>query len=124
MSQLIDFLSPDFTYEDQRGTLVQLVREGYKQVNVVTSKAGCYRGGHYHQLNWETFYVFSGKLALAARKRNETERHQFSTGDMFSIPPGVTHNFQFIEDTILIGLYDLGVELENGEKDIIPDELR
>ena len=37
---------------------------------------------------------------------------------MFDIPPLVAHDFIFLDDTILIGLYDKGVELANGEKDI------
>lgn len=116
-------LSPDFTYQDERGSLVQLVREGYKQVNVVTSKAGCFRGGHYHRLNRKTFYVFSGELDLTAQRDDEIEKRHFAAGDMFSIAPMVSHDFQFIKDTVLIGLYDLGVEMEDGEKDIISANL-
>lgn len=123
MSCLIDILSPGFTFQDPRGSLVQLVHEGYKQVNVVTSKAGCFRGGHYHKLNRETFYVYSGELELTARRDDKIERKHFVAGDMFSIAPMVSHDFQFIKDTVLIALYNLGIELENGEKDIIPDEV-
>ena len=35
---MIDILNPDFKFEDARGTLTQLVRRGYSQFNVVTSK--------------------------------------------------------------------------------------
>ena len=40
------------------------------------------------------------------------------TGDFFEIEKGIKHTFEYIEDTELISLYDLGVELENDEKDI------
>ena len=43
---MIKILKPDFVFEDERGSLVQLVREGYKQINVVVSKAGYERGRH------------------------------------------------------------------------------
>jgi dTDP-4-dehydrorhamnose 3,5-epimerase-like enzyme len=43
---MIKILKPDFVFEDERGSLVQLVRDGYKQINVVTSKAGVERGRH------------------------------------------------------------------------------
>jgi hypothetical protein len=33
----------------------------------------------------------------------------------------VYHDFLFQSDTILVGMYDKGVELPNGEKDIIAE---
>ena len=44
MDHLIEIIKPDFVYEDQRGSLTQLVREGYSQVNVIASKGQCVRG--------------------------------------------------------------------------------
>jgi len=55
-----------FTFNDDRGTLVQLVHEGYKQMNVVTSKKGVFRGGHYHKMNREVFYIISGHFKFTA----------------------------------------------------------
>ena len=43
---MITFLRPDFSFSDERGFLVQLCREGWKQVNVSGSCAGTRRGGH------------------------------------------------------------------------------
>ena len=40
---------------------------------------------------------------------------------MFAIRPLVSHDFFYITDTVLISMYDRGVELENGEKDIVKD---
>ena len=61
---LIEFLKADFCFDDERGNLVQLVREGWKQVNVIRSEAGVERGGHYHAQNSEAFYVISGSFEL------------------------------------------------------------
>ena len=115
---MIEILHPNFKFGDERGLLVQLVREGYKQVNVVTSKKGCKRGGHYHKLNHEVFYIVSGAIDIIARRDGKEETYHFEAGDMFDIPPMVAHDFVYLDDTILIGLYDKGVELANGEKDI------
>lgn len=115
---MIEILQPNFKFGDERGLLVQLVREGYKQVNVVTSKKGYKRGGHYHKLNHEVFYIVRGAVDVTARCDGKEEIHHFEVGDMFDIPPMVSHDFDFLDDTILIGLYDKGVELANGEKDI------
>lgn len=118
---MVEILEPNFVYRDERGSMAQLVHEGYRQVNVITSKAGSFRGGHYHRLNREAFYVVSGKLRLVAHKGTVKETRNFSEGDMFAILPFVTHDFFYITDSVLIGLYDVGIEMENGEKDIVRD---
>ena len=61
---LIERLNTDFEHKDDRGTLVQLVRKGYSQINVITSKSGVFRGGHFHKLNTEAFYIIEGKCIL------------------------------------------------------------
>ncbi len=116
---MIEILKPDFSFSDDRGSLVQLAREGYRQINVVRSKAGAVRGGHYHALNKEAFYIIEGRLELTLRKDGLKECYTFQTGDMFAIGPQVVHSFTFLEDTLLVGLYDKGVELAGGEKDIL-----
>ena len=110
-------IEPDFRFSDSRGELVQLIRQGYRQVNVITSKKGVVRGGHYHKENSEAFYVISGKLDLTVNG----ERFPFETGDFFGIEPYDRHSFLFLEDTILVSMYSNGVELAGGEKDIYPE---
>ena len=117
---LCEMLKTDFHHEDERGSLVQLVHDGYKQVNVITSRGGMVRGGHYHKFNREAFYVVSGSCEVSFTRDEEGEKHIFSAGDFFQIFPGVGHTFSYLEDTVLIGLYDLGVEMDDGEKDIFP----
>lgn len=118
---MIKIIKPDFIFEDERGTLVQLVHEGYKQINVVTSKAGFERGNHYHKLNREGFYVIEGSFTLEVRAGGISESHEFKKGDMFIIEPNVIHRFVYHEDSTLIGFYDKGVELPDGTKDIIAE---
>ena len=119
---LLKFMTPDFSFSDERGSLTQLVREGYRQVNVIFSKAGVSRGGHYHALNHETFYVISGKFDLQVSKESVQEQYTLKSGDFFTVPPFVCHSFTYVEDTLLVGLYDRGVELPDGTKDIIASE--
>lgn len=116
---LIQVLSTDFHFKDERGTLTQLVHDGYKQVNVISTRKGVQRGGHYHRLNSEAFYVLEGRVELTARKDGERESRVFGTGDFFGIGPDVSHDFLFLEDTVLVSMYDQGVELSDGTKDII-----
>lgn len=115
---MIEVIDPNFKFSDDRGSLVQLVRCGYRQINVITSKAGIERGGHYHKLNREAFYVIEGSIDLFVNKGTREEKHHFSAGDMFVILPMSIHALSFKEDTILVSMYDKGVELETGGKDI------
>lgn len=114
---LIEKLETDFEYMDERGSLIQLVRRGYSQVNVITSKGGMLRGGHYHKLNTEAFFIISGRCRVTAKKDNEEESMEFQSGDFFRVYPSVFHDFYYYEDTVLVSMYSLGVELENGTKD-------
>lgn len=109
---------PDFQFRDERGELVQLVHDGFRQINVITSKKGVVRGGHFHKRNREAFYIVSGKLELAV----DGETSLFETGDFFQIEPYDSHSFYFLEDTVLVSMYSDGVEEKNGNKDIYPGE--
>lgn len=116
---MIKIIKPDFIFEDERGTLIQLVHEGYNQINVVTSKAGVERGNHFHALNREGFYVVEGAFFLEASLDGKKESFEFKKGDMFIIEPNVMHRFVYREDTVLVAFYDKGVELPDGTKDIL-----
>lgn len=118
---MIEIIRPDFVFEDERGTLIQLIHEGYNQINVVTSKAGVERGNHFHRLNREGFFVVEGAFLLEASLDGKSENYEFKKGDMFIIEPNVMHRFVYREDTTLVAFYDKGVELPDGTKDIIAE---
>lgn len=119
---MITVLKPDFEYSDDRGLLVQLVHDGYRQVNMCFSKGGTERGGHFHRINKETFYIVSGRCEITASLDGKTEKHSFSAGDMFTVEKNVLHSIFYPVDTVLIVMYDKGVELSDGTKDIISGE--
>ena len=118
---LIKFIEPDFKFSDDRGSLIQLVHNNWKQVNYITSKAGSVRGNHYHMCNVEAFYIISGtfKLHLTHLETKETNEYDIKAGDFFIIYPKVIHSFDYITDTTLISMYDKGVELPDGTMDIL-----
>jgi mannose-6-phosphate isomerase-like protein (cupin superfamily) len=115
---MIKILKPDFCFTDERGTLTQLIRTGFRQINVIESIANTYRGGHYHKLNDEAFYIIEGRIELKLKKDDFEEKYELGTGDMFLIPASVNHDFFFVEDTKLVSMYSIGVENEDGTKDI------
>jgi len=115
---LIEMLQPDFIHGDERGNLAQLCHEGYTQVNVLRSSGGSFRGGHYHKKCSEAFFVAKGSLDLLVSKDGLEEKYTFRESDMFLIPPFVVHSLSFTNDTVLVAMYDTGVELPDGTKDI------
>lgn len=114
---LIERLRTDFEHVDERGTLTQLIHKGYSQVNFITSVGGVFRGGHYHKMNTEAFYMIKGKCRVTARKDGIEETQEFVAGDFFRVGPYVSHDFEYLEDSALISMYSLGVELDNGKMD-------
>lgn len=117
---LIEILSPDFTFTDDRGTLTQIVHEGFSQVNAVFTKAGKIRGNfHYHENTKELFFIIKGKIRFTAELNGKREKYIFSDGDMFLVNENVRHDFLYLEDTYLVGLYTNPVERADGTRDII-----
>lgn len=119
---MIDRIQPDFHFEDERGLICQLVSGGWRQFNVVTTKAGSRRGRmHYHAKNVEAFYIVSGEIDYRCKsiKTGKSERAIFSAGDFWSVQPYIGHDFHFLKDTVHIAMYDLGVDLPDGTRDLI-----
>lgn len=116
---LIEKLTPDFTFTDDRGTLTQITSGGYSQINAVFTNKGAVRGRfHYHKENKEAFFIIKGKVLVRAEKDGEEEEYIFTDGDMFLVNEYVRHDFNYLEDTYLVGMYSGCVEKEDGTKDI------
>ncbi len=115
---LVEVITPDFEFSNENGSLVQLVHNGWNQINVLKSKKGSKRGGHFHKQNKEAFYIIKGKLVLLLDYEDEHEENEFGEGDMFIISQHQIHTFIFKEDTVMVSMYSNGVEFEDGTKDI------
>lgn len=118
MDDMIEFIKPDFSFADERGALTQLCREGWKQINVTSSKVGVFRGGHYHKNNKEAFYIIKGEIEIQLTKDGREETVTVKEGDFFVLKPYAVHSFKFKQDTLMVALYDKGVEEAGGQKDI------
>ena len=119
---MIRIIKPDFRFDDARGSLIQLLGSGCMQVNSVYTVKGAVRGrNHYHRFNEETFFIVSGSVHVRVSLDGISEEYDFSSGDMFCIEKFVRHDITFNEDTYMVVMYDRGVELEDGTKDIIED---
>ena len=119
---LVEIKNTDFEFKDDRGLICQICHGEFAQVNYVFSKAGAVRGRfHYHKIAKEQFYIISGSLKLELSKGELKEEYVFKSGDVFLINPGVRHNFIYLEDTLLVSMYDKCVETGENTKDIFND---
>ena len=118
MMALFEKLNIDFEHSDNRGRLVQIIHDGYKQVNILETKKGVTRGSHYHKRCREAFYVVRGRVEVSLKRGEEAETIEFGTDDFFAIDANTFHSMFFLEDCLMIQMYDIPVEAENGEKDI------
>lgn len=122
MRELYQKLDADFVHADDRGCLTQLVHEGFSQFNILETRKGVTRGGHYHKVSKEAFFVVAGSVRVTFKYEDEEQTTLFSKGDFFLIPPGVIHSLDFPEDCILAAMYDIPVEKKDGTKDIFAEE--
>jgi len=56
---------------------------------------------HYHKLKHETFYVQTGSLKCTFIDGDKTENVVLSPGDVKEIHPGLVHQMEAIEDTVM-----------------------
>lgn len=118
MMALFEKLNIDFEHSDYRGRLVQIIHEGYQQVNILETKKGVTRGCHYHKRCREAFYVIKGRVEVKLKRGGEAETIEFGPNDFFAIDSKTCHSMFFLEDCLMIQMYDSPVELNDGTKDI------
>lgn len=111
----------DFNNTDYRGSLTQLIHDGFKQINVLETKKDVERGGHYHKHCVEAFYVISGSVKVTLWNEQEQEIVVFNKGDFFEIKPYIFHKMFFLEDSIMVQLYNEPVENADKSKDIFTE---
>ena len=135
---MIKVRNTDFNFKDDRGELTQLVHDGFKQFNVLESRKGVVRGGHYHKVSTEAFFVVRGSVEVGYYMLDEAPEDEksgdapigsenekkitFSQGDFFEVTPYTVHSMYFPEDCIMAQMYSVCVEAPDGSKDIYQDK--
>lgn len=122
MMSLYETRNVDFRHQDYRGSLIQLVHGGFKQINVLESKDGSSRGAHFHKRSVEAFYVIEGSVVVRLWNKEKEETVTFKKGDFFEIHPFILHTMYFLADCIMVQMYDIPVENEDGTKDIYMED--
>ncbi len=111
------FSSPDVTevqsapgaleqpvFMDIRGTINRINLDGFK-VNLLSTKKGFMRSGDLHK-NTQFDFIFSGKLELWLRKDGKDVKTMHGPNSFITIPPGIPHLFNFLEDTVMAEWWD------------------
>lgn len=76
-------LEPEFSHEDSRRKLTQLLTADIKQVNVYECQANVNLGNHFHKKTVEFFYILDGEI----ESNGETKKE----GDLFVYYPETMH---------------------------------
>jgi quercetin dioxygenase-like cupin family protein len=93
----------DDTFDDERGTICNLLLSPIMSVARITSKRGSVRANHYHLTDWHYTLVESGEIYYFKRQIGSTviqDPERMPPGTMFFTPPNVEHAMLFTEDTV------------------------
>jgi dTDP-4-dehydrorhamnose 3,5-epimerase-like enzyme len=90
--------------KDSRGCFEGLCNQGnWREINLISSRAGAIRGGHYHVKADELFFIIEGEIAVQAQKIADgglsglPEKFGFAQGDVFIVNKLVLHTFHVLK---------------------------
>ena len=101
MSALVPLPTP---FNDDRGTIQNLVDLPLGSALVILSKKGAVRANHYHKSDFHYSWLQSGKMIYAHRpvgSEEAPEQWVIGPGQLFYTPPMHEHVMQFLEDSVL-----------------------
>ena len=115
-------------FEDERGKIANYeLSEPINWLGLITTKAKCLRGNHYHPFQEQKVLLISGSYVGVYKDINnpdsEVECQLIQAGDIEVISPNVVHTMVFLEDSIIVNLVKGEREHENFGKHTIPYEL-
>ncbi len=96
-------LNEEFVREDDRGSLIQVNTDNWKQLNYLIIKQGEIFGGHYHKHKKELFYVIKGKVGISAIDKQGGKNIVLEkTGGCVVIEPYDLHTIAALEDSEIV----------------------
>jgi dTDP-4-dehydrorhamnose 3,5-epimerase-like enzyme len=118
----MEIKSHEFRIDDERGSITQITSGLWKQLNIVKSRKGSLRGGHYHKEAKELFHVERGRVEVIFIDTHDkkNDRRSFTEGATFIVFPYEQHYMKYLEDTTLIALYS--EEYNPSNPDMFVDE--
>eukprot|EP00985_Skeletonema_marinoi_P006125 scaffold2657_cov155-Skeletonema_marinoi.AAC.5 len=95
----LDIPTPSI-YTDERGE-IHNIKANDKRINILYTKNGYLRSGDLHP-NEQCDFIFSGKVKIwTLQSDGSTKITDYCAHDFISIPRGVPHVFEFVEDTVM-----------------------
>ncbi len=119
MSAIIPVPTP---FNDDRGTIQNLVDLQLGSASVIVSKPGAVRANHYHKTDFHYCWLQLGKLVYGHRPVGSKEPPQQWTikpGQLFYSPPMHEHVMVFLEDSVLFVVARNSRTSENYEADTV-----
>lgn len=108
-----------FSHKDERGQIFGIINEGdWKEANFVQTNKGAKRGGHYHKITRELFYIIDGEIQVHLEniKTQKTVDFKLKKGDICIIEPYTNHLFEAINNSQWINM--LSVKMDKEHPDI------
>ncbi len=114
-------MRPDF--EDERGTITNILQEPVANIALITSKRGTVRSNHWHKEDHHWIFVLSGSVQYSERNLDGSGvTHQvFSKGDRFFTPALKVHRVTFLEDSVILSMSKNAQTQEQHDLDCIPE---
>jgi quercetin dioxygenase-like cupin family protein len=94
----MDVTTVEAAFEDDRGTITDLIENTDYAVTIVRSEAGAVRGNHLHKKTAQWAYVLSGRM----RVTTGPEQAEVRAGQMVFNQPGEPHAWLALQDTVCV----------------------
>jgi mannose-6-phosphate isomerase-like protein (cupin superfamily) len=102
-------------HNDKRGTFRGIINSGrWEEANFISTRKGEVRGGHYHKVTEELFYIINGKISIVISNLDGEKIKSFevSEGDIFMVEPFEVHTFKCEEDSSWINFLSIKFDSE------------
>ena len=108
-------LAPYMKNSDSRGTFTGIINSGvWEEINIIETEEGCIRGGHYHKVTLELFYILSGTIEVEVAKEGvEKEIHRIGGGEIFVIEPFEVHTFRCLTKCVWMNALSKKMDASN-----------
>ncbi len=108
-------------FEDERGKINGIINSGcWREINLIESKKGAVRGGHYHKTTEELFYILGGEIKVVIVDMHGKVICEFTAhqGDIFIIEPYEAHTFTALSDCTWLNALSEAMAPEAKDRDI------
>lgn len=110
-------------FTDFRGEIFGVINHGkWEEINYIESKSETTRGGHYHKLTLELFFILSGEIQVEIKNLKTQIKNEFiaQKGDAFLVEPYEYHTFYIQKDSAWMNA--LSLKMEKDTKDFYTEK--